>query len=174
MNLFASFYMDSILASTGVQIAVADYVKEEEALTILEEPASSIPCKVVPVVLDPSIKKGLITIASLKDESESETYVSLASTLDDGEAITGAIAIHRGWAIATDERKATLVIGRKAPHVHIVSTPHILKRWADSDNPTEEDVSKALMNIHLRARYAPPVNHPLRDWWLGMERPLKK
>lgn len=48
-------------------------------------------------------------VACLVSEEE-ETYVNLALQLDDGEAATGALAIHRGAVVATDDRKAIRIL----------------------------------------------------------------
>ena len=41
--------------------------------------------------------------------------MDLSAVIDDGEAITGAIALHRGYAVAIDDRKARRVLGKRVP-----------------------------------------------------------
>jgi hypothetical protein len=57
--------------------------------------------------LEAAINHGLLLVEDFRDDREAETFVNYASLLgDDGESATCAIAVHREWAIATDDRKA--------------------------------------------------------------------
>ena len=171
INLYASSYIESILSSIPIHVIVADYVKNEEVLNILAGPEEDVDSKKEPVDLQPLIDRGLIKVVSPDNETESEAFVYFASEIDDGEAITGAIAYHRNWAIGTDDKKATDLFWREAPQNQIISTPELLKYWTDSNNPSTEEISKALQNIHIRARYFPDENHPLYDWWVRLANP---
>ena len=171
INLYASSYIESILSSIPIHVIVADYVKNEEVLNILAGPEEDVDSKKEPVDLQPLIDRGLIKVVSPDNETESEAFVYFASEIDDGEAITGAIAYHRNWAIATDDKKATDLFWREAPQNQIISTPELLKYWTDSNNPSTEEISMALQNIHLRARYFPDESHPLCDWWVRLANP---
>ena len=169
INLYASFQMEPILSAIPIQVAISDYVKDQEALTILGGPDEDVSKEVIPVEVQPMVDSGLIEVVILDIEGESETYVNLAADLDDGEAISGAIAIHRNWGIGTDEKKATNIFKRDAPQIQVISTPELVKHWADSDNPSSEEISKALNNIHWRARYIPNISHDLYSWWIQLE-----
>jgi hypothetical protein len=142
--------MSDILMSLGIPVFVADYVKDTEVLR----------CD-----LQPFIDHGLLSVASPETESEELTYVNFAVSLDDGEAITGALALHRGWAIGTDERKARRVFWEAAPHLQLVTTPDMIKYWFDVTKPTLDELRDVLRDVGERARYQPDVQHPLYKWW---------
>ncbi|MBW2624427.1 MAG: hypothetical protein JRD68_16075 [Deltaproteobacteria bacterium] len=169
INLCASYQMESILESIPAQVVISDYVKDREVLVILTGPDDNVFEERESVDLDPFVDKGLISIAALDEEEEANTFLNFASQLDDGEAITGAIAVHRDWAIATDDKKATKLFTREAPKIQVISTPEIVKHWADSHNPSSETIRAAIKNIHLRGRYFPDKQHPLYNWWQAAE-----
>ena len=90
--------------------------------------------------------------------------------MDDGEAATGAIAIHRNWAIATDDRQYRSVFKREAPHIQLISTPELVKHWVDNAHPKADIVSQVLKDIETRANYWVRVKDPLFDWWQMSQR----
>lgn len=164
INLYASARMETILRAWPVAVAVADYVRDEEALMVREGPeGSDLPAE--PIDLRPLIAAGALDVASLRD-AEVETFVTLAAAFgDDGEAATAALAVHRGWALATDDRGAINVLRRVAPQVRIVSTPELIQRWAEEAAVPFDVLRTVLVNVRTRARYEPHVQHPLRRWW---------
>jgi hypothetical protein len=68
-------------------------------------------------------------------EAEENSFVNFAVELDEGEAVTGAIAMHRHWGIVTDDRKARRVFARTNPHVQLLSTPEFIKHWVSPSLP---------------------------------------
>jgi predicted nucleic acid-binding protein len=171
LNLYASYQMESILTAIPVQKAVADYVKDHEALYIWAGPGEDVLKERESVNLDYFVDQDLIKIAALNEEDEANTFLHFASELDDGEAITGAIALHRNWAIATDDKKARALFSRDAPNNQIITTPELVKHWADSRNPSLGTIKTAIKNIQSRGRYFPDKQHPLYEWWQGAEHP---
>jgi hypothetical protein len=85
--------------------------------------------------------------------------------MDDGEAITGAIAICRDWAIGTDDKKAINFFTKNEPQVPILSTLEFIKYWVDTTGPMTGLVQNVLQNVRMKARYEPDKNHSLYDWW---------
>jgi predicted nucleic acid-binding protein len=142
--------MSDILRALPKPVAVADYVHDKEILQF---------------DLQSLIDQRLLTVVSTESEDEQNTLVNLAVYLDDGEAITGAIAIHRNWAIATDDRKALALFARIAPQIELISTLQLIKYWTDAENSTHEEIRNALYNMHLGAPYEPKSSHPLYSWW---------
>jgi hypothetical protein len=165
LNLYASGYMDAILQALSTSVAVAAYIKDKEALRILCDPDGTSVRKYEQIDLQPFIDRGSIVVVSPDSVAEDTTYVNFAVELDDGEAITGAIAIHRHWSVASDDRKAIAFFGRNASHVQIVTTPEILQFWVSCANLDPDTVGRALRNIRIRARYEPDRGHILYDWW---------
>ena len=54
---------------------------------------------------------GLIEIISDPTEEEAALYFDLSLELGDGEAMTGAVAYHRGYGVVSDDIKATRLLG---------------------------------------------------------------
>ncbi len=161
INLYASKQMGEILKSIPKSVCVAAYVKNEEVLRSYNHLTQ---CN-EDVELQSFIEQGLLTLVDLNLEAEAETYINFAAVLDDGEAITGAIALHRNWAIATDDRAAIKVFSREAPHLQILSTSELIKHWVETAEPSFNTVSECLQNIIIGARYRPGPNYEAYSWW---------
>jgi hypothetical protein len=164
INLYASAQMGAILRALPCTVVVADYVCEQEALMVRAGPeGSGLPAEAID--LCPLIDEGVLEVASLQD-AEAATFVTLAAAFgDDGEAATAALAVHRRWALATDDRGAINVLRRQAPQIHVVSTPEIIQHWAEAIAVSPALLRAVLANVRARARYAPHAQHPLHSWW---------
>jgi predicted nucleic acid-binding protein len=112
--------MGNILKSIPKSVTVAAYVHAKEAMRIHGGPNGDITQKYERIDLQPFINSRLLTIVSPETEAENLTFVNFATALDDGEAITGAIALHRNWSIATDDRKATSFFTQNMPHIQTI------------------------------------------------------
>jgi len=156
INLHESEKMSDILASLQAFVAVTDYVYQEEILPPEEGGASK---------LLPLVESGLLTVTVLESEDEMIAFVNFAAVMDDGEASSSAIAVSRGWAIATDDQKAIRFLEQNVSGVKIVTTLDLVKHWVDREHPPAEAVRMALENIRNRARYIPHARHPLFRWW---------
>jgi len=115
--------------------------------------------------LQPIIDRGLLRVVTPETEAENITFVNFAATLDDGEAITRAIALHRNWAIGTDDRKAISFFTQNMSHLQVISTLELIKYWVDTANPPLETICLALQKVRVRARYEPNLKHKLYLWW---------
>jgi len=167
LNLYASGHMGDVLESIPKPLAVASYVLEEETLWIYDRPDDDVRQAKKQVDLQPFIAGGLLRVVLLESEAEETTFIDFAAVLgDDGEAITGAIALHRNWAFGTHDRKArSFFSSRETPQLELVSTPELIKYWADTVNPSPELVRNALKSVRVRALYEPGPRHPLSAWW---------
>ena len=58
------------------------------------------------VDIDDLISRDVIQICNCDNAEEQELFVNLAASLDDGEAMSLAIALSRNWHLATDDKKA--------------------------------------------------------------------
>jgi hypothetical protein len=142
--------MEDILRTLPKPLMVAEYVQAQEIRQFS---------------LKALMEAGLLTIAAPESEAEENTFVNLAYYLDDGEAITGSMAIHRNWALATDDRKAVALFQRLVPHVQLVSTLEIIRYWADTTIAKHEEIRTALQNMRMGTPYEPKASHPLYLWW---------
>ena len=167
INLCASGCMRNILASIPTQVAVATYVLYEESNRIYAGPLEDPTRETELINLQPFVDDNLLQVVSLESEAEANTVIKFSSVrrVDTGEAITAAIAIHRKWSLATDDRNALSFFMRSEPPLHVISTLDLLKCWVDTTHPQLVTVSTVLENIHNRARYKPHNQHHLYGWW---------
>jgi hypothetical protein len=120
------------------------------------------------VDLEPLVDGGLLEVLELRSEEEHVTYVALAVDLDDGEAMTAALAVHRGGEVATDDRKALRVLEGWSPPVAVRRTSEIVRAWAAAEDLTAARVSEVLRRIERIASITPPRDDPEREWWRRM------
>jgi predicted nucleic acid-binding protein len=166
MNFCASGHLIEIVKSIPAQVVVAEVVRERELLTfqrLMDENNEDVN------QFEAAIKKGLLSVVDFNSEREEETFVNYVFELgDDGESATCAIAVHREWAIATDDKKAISFFQKEAPHLQILSTLAIVKNWSETGNLSSATLRSALISIRTRGRYMPHRNHPLLRWWEDM------
>ena len=163
LNFCASGNFIAILKAIPAQVVVTEVVKSKELLTLqrLENEENQ-----GAIQFQTAIEQGLLSVVDFESEAEEETFVNYAFELgDDGESATCAIAFHRGWAIATDDRKAISFFQKEAPHLQILSTLEIIKHWSEQVNLDAAELRLALDTMRIKGRYIPHRNHPLLTWW---------
>ena len=166
INLYASGRMEEILTALPPSIAITDYVRNSEALWVYGGPDDDIRSVKERINLTVIEKNCRIITANPNSEVEETTMVNYAYQLkDDGEAFTGAIAVNRGWVMATDDLRAKTFLLKQAPSLKIISTLELIKAWADPKTPSTDELRLVLSNIKTRATYKPHENHPLCAWW---------
>lgn len=163
LNLYATDRMEEILGVVPHPCAIAQKV-EEESLFVLRGGQGPDASDKVPVDFAPLYASGVLTVLTL-EAAELVDYVNFAAEMDDGEAMTCAIALHRGGAVATDDRKARRVLTRDAPHLRLLSTLDLVHDWAFQQQIASVALRTVLMNIRDRATYIPAHSHALRAWW---------
>ena len=153
INLCVSGQMEAVLRSLPVQVAISAFVAEEEVRR----------CDI-----QPFIQAGLLHIVEVETEEEAINALTFAADLgEDGEAYTGAIAIRRGWAIVSDERRVLSYFERRAPHLQRLTTPELLKYWTDKTHPDDVIVGRALNTIATEGNYTIGQRHVCHDWWIS-------
>lgn len=165
INLYASQQMRAVLETIPKNLSVAAYVKDHEVLSVYSGPIENVQENYELIDLQPFIDEKLLLLVDIETDVEANTYINFAQKLDDGEAITGAIAINRNWAIATDDSKSIKLFQSNASHIALVSTLDLVKYWADTKKPKDDIVRNALLNIRVRGKYEPHRDHPLIKWW---------
>ncbi|MCT7952894.1 hypothetical protein NG798_24140 [Ancylothrix sp. C2] len=153
LNLCSSGQLLNILQVIPAQVAIVQEVKQE-----LQKIENAID-------FETAITEGLLLTVDFESEAEEEAFVNYAAYLDDGEAATGAIAINRGWAMATDEKKATKFFTQESSSLKIISTLDIIKYWSEVANIEQLTLNYVLNQIRVKGHYIPHRNHPLRSWW---------
>lgn len=166
INLYASNQLANILQSIPKNVAVAAYVADRETLFVYGELNEKGERTKEQIALQPLINIGLLHIVDLDSEDEVETLATFSALIADrGEAITGAIALHRNWAIIVDDKKARRLFQQNASHLQLIYTLELVKHWVELDSPTIDVITATLQNIRRRATYTPRRQEPLYDWW---------
>lgn len=122
----------------------------------------------VPIDLGAVVDAGLIHECTVSDEAETASYVEFARHMSDAEAMCLAIAKHRQWLLATDDRKAQRLAASEG--VEVITTPELVKKWADAAKPTTDELKVVLRNIRLRAYFVPRAGSTLHAWWNQYDR----
>ena len=160
LNLLAADCLTSIAAVTGWQFAICPAVRDEAKK--LRDLQSG---EMVEVDITPHIASGLLQVLELSGDEEQTLYVEQSIVVDDGEAMSIAIAAHRHLELAIDDKQAVNHTRRTFPEVRLWSTPEILKHWSDIGRVDAEVLREAIQLIEIRSRYFPSKSHALADWW---------
>lgn len=164
LNLYATGRMGAILGALPERFAVADRVAAE-TLYVRRGGSGEDADERIPVDLRPLIEEGLLEVLRVETEEEAASFVSFAAQLDDGEAMTCALALHRGGVVGTDDRKARRVCSMQSPPLDTRTTTTVLKAWAESERIAGADLRQVLVLIRERARFVPGKHDPLQGWW---------
>ncbi len=160
LNLLATDSLGNIAVANGWQWAICPVVREESRK--LRDPVSD---EMVLTDLTPLVSTGVLQVLDLSGEAEQLCYVEQSMLVDDGEAMSIAIAAQRGFELAMDDKQAANHARRSFPRLRLWSTPEIIQQWAAAAKVEPKRLRNALQLIESRARYFPPKAHPLAEWW---------
>jgi predicted nucleic acid-binding protein len=163
LNFYASGNFLEILEAIPAQVMVTEVVRRQELKTLqyLENGESK-----GAIYFEKAVEEGLISIVDFESESEEETFINYASEVgDDGESATFAIAFHREWSVATDDKRAISFFQKETAHIQILSSLEVIKHWSDKSNLDSAALKIALSAIRVQGKYKPHRNHPLLSWW---------
>ena len=111
------------------------------------------------------VNRGILILDTF-DENEESTFVNLAALpLGNGESACGTLALHRGYAIATDDFRAVQEIKQIQSNVMIFSTPRILRHWEHTKHISPTELQAVLQNIETIGQYKPRPGNPELSWW---------
>lgn len=151
INLYATGRLREIAESCGFFFLIADFVYETECNFV-----KSIDGSVrEPIDISELVTDGIIEITKLNSPSEEEVFVDLAQAIDEGEAISAAIALSRGLAIGTDDRTAWRHIERRTEAANLFSTLGILRSWIETARVSNEELKSAVELMASRASFVP-------------------
>jgi predicted nucleic acid-binding protein len=163
LNLLATGVGLSVLESLEVSCFVCSAVVDETIYIRSDDPTQ--PREAVSI--DLWLASGTVKVINPDSPLEEELYVQFAADLDDGEAMSLAICRARGYALAIDDRKARRIASRLAlPGVQLLSTSQIVHHWAIRTGAAPGELKRILSAIELKARFIPPHDDPMREWWL--------
>ncbi len=162
LNFCASGQLLEILKSIPVQVAVTQVVREQELKTLqrLEGEENDGATQ-----FEAAIAQSLLITVDFESEEEAESFVNYAAILGDGESATGAIAVHREWAMATDDKRAISFFRKQIPQLQVLSTLEVVKYWSEEAGVDSQTLRDALNLIRVKGQYMPPKSHPLHNWW---------
>ncbi len=163
LNLLAAGAGGAVLEALGVKCFVCSAVVDEAIYVRSDDPTKHREA----VSIEPWLLSGAVDVTSPEGILEEALYVQFAADLDDGEAMSLTICRARGYAFATDDRKAPRIAGRLAlPTVQLLSTAQILNHWAIRTGATAGKLRQVLSAIELKARSIPPHDDPWRERWI--------
>ena len=167
INLLASSEIESILRAAARDSLICSVVKDESIFLRTEDPKAPLES----INLRSLIDLGLLTVCHIEGDREAELYIDYASALDDGEAMSLAIALSRGFILATDERKARrLFLEAAGDTKRLTSTSELLRQWVEAEAVLADRLKTALLQVENRARYQPPTSDSNYQWWVGASR----
>ncbi|TAK32173.1 MAG: hypothetical protein EPO21_15650 [Chloroflexota bacterium] len=156
--------MREILQMLPVRCALAEAVVNE-AIYVLRGGNGDDAAEQEPVDLRPFTAAGLVEVWRPEKEAEYADFVNFAVDIDDGEAITCALALHRSGAVVTDDRKTLRILSIRASQLRVFTTTQVVKLWAESARVDKAVLRATLLDIQTRARFVPGKQDPLLDWW---------
>ncbi len=169
LNLYASRRMMEGLQAVPVRCVVVDIVVGEAGY-VLRGGGGEDASEREPVDLQPLVAQGSLEVWQLETEAEYASFIGFAAEIDDGEAATCALALHRAGIIVTDDRKTHRIMARSVPEATVITTSQLLKYWADARRPDDTDLRAMLHDIQTRARFVPGKQDPLIAWWEALVR----
>lgn len=162
INILASGRPQEILSGGVYRFGIGAVVSKESMYLRSSNPSTP------PEVVD--LRRFLdaqsLTVHDLSGGHEQTLYVDYAAELDDGEAMTVALALSRGWTMATDDRKARRIFLRDSGDAErLLSTAQILKNWSLAVRLSAEELKDMLLEVSLRGRFSPRSDDSDFDWW---------
>ena len=165
LNLLAADCLAEIAEALDWQFAICPLVRDEAKK--LRHASTG---EMVSVDIAPLIESGVLQILELSGDDEQTIYVEQSIVVDDGEAMSIAIATSRKLDLAIDDKQASNHARRTFPDMKLWTTPEIIKVWADTATLSPQRLREVFVSIEIRARYSPPRSHPLATWWIGVTR----
>jgi predicted nucleic acid-binding protein len=150
INLLATDRLEEIARHLAYQFAIASSVAAETIYLRRPEDKSREQAD-----LRTHVTSGLIKVLDVETELEQSRYLYYATELDDGEAMSLALAECRRLEIATDDRKARRMVAAEGLSIKLWSTVDILKAWERIGSISPQEVKDTLTKISSRARFRP-------------------
>jgi hypothetical protein len=169
IDLLVSGHAEAILRASGHAWHLPVAVQREVAYLRQYDPAQPGQYVDVPVDLSPYLASGVLTLCQPDDPQEQARFVNYATVFrSDGESMCLALDEARGWTVATDDRRAIGIAARAG--MSVISTPELVKSWADATRPDPAVLAGVLTDIQTLARFVPQPSMPEAAWWLTQMR----
>lgn len=162
LSIYGTGHMAEILSAQACSVAIVNAVEAE--LKYVKRGGTGTESRDrVPVDLRLFKATRLLAVVTTETDAEASTYISLALEIGSGEAMSGAIAFHRGHHVITDDLAASTVLMNWLSSARVHTTAWMIRHWAEHTD--QADVRGALRSAAERADYQAPLWDPLRDWW---------
>jgi len=161
LNLLATGEIESILGALNKRWLVCAAVEKESLYLRSDDPNNPLE----PVSLAPLISVKLLEICDIENAEEAQLYVNYSVRLDDGEAMSVALAVARGYHLATDERKARRIFRESGAALQLSSTSQIIKEWTEIGKISRQRAKSVLLAIVQKARFSPSASDENLQWW---------
>lgn len=165
INLYATGKIRDIAIAWTSRLSISKFVLQREALVIGKYRTDDFQFEKDPLDLSELIQEGLIRVVKLADSREATTMAELAASIDDGEAVTAAIAACRQWSMATDDRKASSIVLAHYPNARILSTLDLLAHWARAESIKQSELKAALEEMRQCSGFLPSSRDSQYEWW---------
>lgn len=162
LNLKATGIIQDILGVIAQNVVICVLVKEESFYLRKEEDINESES----VDIDDLINQGIIQLCDFENIDEQNLFVNLAAELDDGEAMSMAIALSRNCHLATDDKKARRIFNENAKDNKLLtSTTDLIKEWAENENIDDLTIKSILLKVERKASFRPPKSDINLQWW---------
>jgi predicted nucleic acid-binding protein len=162
LNLIATEMIQEILSVIAQNSVICVLVKNESLYLRKEEDVNENES----IELELLIENGVISLCDLESNNEEQLFVNFAAVLDDGEAMSLAIALSRNWHLATDDKKARRIFIENNPNSgRPISTSDLIKEWAESENIDYLSLKPTLLKVERKASFRPPKSDLNLQWW---------
>lgn len=165
IDVLASGHAEAILRVCGHDWRLPTAVKDEIRFVRRYDPTDSSLIVSMAADLTSLISTGLLKVCQPDNSAELDLFTRYAALFrSDGEAMCLALAESRGWLIATDDKKAMRIA--EQADLDVVSSPRLVKMWADADRPGPRMLTKALQDIERLAQFRPNAAMGEYKWWI--------
>jgi hypothetical protein len=165
IDLLASGHAQEILRASGHTWYLPIAVQAELHFLRQPDPTGASTFISVPIDIAALTTAGVLTVCQPDTQAEFDLFTQYAALFrSDGEAMCLALAESRSWQIATDDRRAISVAQKGG--LTVISSPQLVRTWADNDHPDHATLRKALGDIEFLAQFRPNVSMPECQWWL--------
>jgi predicted nucleic acid-binding protein len=162
INLLATGRAEEILSGSDHAFAICSVVRNESIYLRAADPSAP----PEEVKLDGLVESGCLKVLGLSGNPEDALYIDYAGQLDDGEAMSLALAQSRGLFMATDDRKARRLFTEEVEDSRrLLSTAGILRSWSEKVGLERVELKKMLLDVSRRGRFFPQSGDPNFTWW---------
>ena len=167
LNLLATGRSVEFLRALNWSLLVLPEVKQE-AWRLRGPPDEDGQPTWLPADWAPLEQRALMTLHAPESPSEAflAAFISAAEHLTDVDAAAVAVAGSLALPLLSDDNKVRKVFQRLYPALELQATLALIHDASNHLGLSPEALRDVLEALHSRARFAPPRQDPLRDWYM--------